>query len=111
MGLGLGLGLVNLGGPHMAREKRGGAVVLCPPSVAARVLRLGASKVGAGRGMAVRGRRGGGGHQGAGGEGVISQRTSVHASHAAALTLEKSHPCTVRSAWLGPGLGLGLGLG
>ena len=50
-------------------------------------------------------------HQGAGGEGVISQRTSVHASHAAALTLEKSHPCTVRSAWLGPGLGLGLGLG
>ena len=53
--------------------------------------------------------------------------SSVHASHAAALTLGKSHPCTVRSvlpltqrtgserkgarAWLVLGLRLGLGLG
>ena len=78
-------------------------------------------------GRAGRARRGGGGHQGVCGVGIISQGTCVHASHAAALTLGKSHPCTVRSAlpliqrtgserkgaraWLGLGLRLGLGLG
>ena len=78
-------------------------------------------------GRAGRARRGGGGHQGVCGGGIISQGTCVHASHAAALTLGKSHPCTARSAlpltqrtgserkgaraWLGLGLRLGLGLG